>query len=311
VDPPRTDAAATKPASAATLGGAVTPTSAVTPNSATTLGGVPTPSNVATPGGAPTLGGLSTAGGESMPVASPPLPTVQGEPSGFASASTEVFPAVGPEPAPPQDMTAAPLAPAAYRSPATVTPPPAAQYPSGQQYPGQPYQQSHEVYPGQRYQQDPYSTAYADEGVSTGRSRATLIGAAVAAGVALVAVAGLGAVVLNRDDAPPPASDAVTAAPAVSGPPPGDLKLRDDLVTITLTWTDPSGGAVPFMVAGGRAGLALGVMATVEPGRTSHTINGLSSRVDYCFTVLAVYSTDSFATSSQVCTKRERSTPPS
>lgn len=65
------------------------------------------------------------------------------------------------------------------------------------------------------------------------------------------------------------------------------------------------------MVAGGRAGLALGVMATVEPGRTSHTVNGLSSRVDYCFTVLAVYSTDSFATSSQVCTNRERSTPPS
>jgi hypothetical protein len=103
----------------------------------------------------------------------------------------------------------------------------------------------------------------------------------------------------------------VTAAPAATGPPPGDLKLRDDVVTITLSWTDPSGGSVPFMVAGGRAGSALGVMATVEPGRTSHTVNGLSSRVDYCFTVLAVYSTDSFATSGQVCTDRERSTPPS
>lgn len=270
-----------------------------------------TPDSEATPSSATTMDGQSTAGGESMLVASATMSTVQGEPSGFASASTEVFPAVGPAPAPPQDTTAASLTPVTYGPPATLTHPPAAQYPSGQQYPGQPYQQSHEVYPGQRYQQDTYSAAYADESVSAGRSRATLIGAAVAAGVALVAVAGLGAVVLNRDDAPPPTGGAVTAAPAVTGPPPGDLKLRDDVVTITLTWTDPSGGAVPFMVAGGRAGLALGVMATVEPGRTSHTVNGLSSRVDYCFTVLAVYSTASFATSSQVCTNRERSTPPS
>ncbi|WP_439117065.1 fibronectin type III domain-containing protein [Micromonospora lupini] len=237
------------------------------------------------------------------------LSTAQGEPSGLASASTEVFPAVGPAPAPPPDTTAEQLA--TYPPPVTPTYPPAAQYAASQQYPGQPYQQSHEVYPGQHYRQDAYSTAYADEGGSTSRSRATLIGTAVAAGVALVAVVGLGAVVLNRDDAPPPPGATVVATPSASGPPPGDLKLRDDLVTITLTWTDPSGGAVPFMVAGGRAGLALGVMATVEPGRTSHTVNGLSSRVDYCFTVLAVYSTDSFATSGQVCTNRERSTPPS
>lgn len=160
----------------------------------------------------------------------------------------------------------------------------------------------------------PYRQAYADEGGgSTGRNRATLIGAVVASGVAAVALAGLGAVVLTRDD-PPPAgtgAPAPTVAVTATGPPPGDLKLRDDSVTITLSWTDPSDGAVPFMVAGGRAGSALGVMATVDPGRTSYTVNGLSPRVDYCFTVLAVYSTDNFATSGQVCTTRERSTPPS
>ncbi|RQX19721.1 hypothetical protein DDE19_03125, partial [Micromonospora ureilytica] len=100
-----------------------------------------------------------------------------------------------------------------------------------------------------------------------------------------------------------------TAPPA--GPAPGDLKLRDDSNTITLTWTDPTGGAVPFMVAAGRAGQALRVMATVDPGRTSYTVNGLNSRVDHCFTVLAVYSTDSFATSGQVCTAREREATPS
>ncbi|MGC4880613.1 fibronectin type III domain-containing protein [Micromonospora sp. DT43] len=275
-----------------------------------TPGGETTPDGETTAASAAIVGDRSAAGGESLPIVNSTLSTVQGEPSGLASASTEVFPAVGPAPAPPRDATAGSVAPVTY-PPATPTHPPAAQYPGSQQYPGQPYQHSHEVYPGQHYQQAAYSDPYTDEGGSTGRNRATLIGAAVAAGVALVAVAGLGVVVLNRDDAPPPPGAAVTATPSAAGPPPGDLKLRDDVATITLTWTDPSGGAVPFMVAGGRAGLALGVMATVEPGRTSHTVNGLSSRVDYCFTVLAVYSTDSFATSGQVCTNRERSTPPS
>ncbi|WP_233579237.1 fibronectin type III domain-containing protein [Micromonospora sp. BL4] len=201
--------------------------------------------------------------------------------------------------------------PGPFVSPANAAPtypPPVAPAPAPEQFSIQ------ERYPGQQYHpgQDGYRPAYADEG-SKVRGRGTLIGAVVAAGVAVVAVAGLGAVVLNRDDAPPPTTGTAptTAAPTAAGPPPGDLKLRDDSVTITLTWTDPSEGAVPFMVAGGRAGQALGVMATVDPGRTSYTVNGLNSRVDYCFTVLAVYSTDSFATSGQVCTERERSTPPS
>ncbi|MBM7489619.1 hypothetical protein JOD64_000841 [Micromonospora luteifusca] len=181
------------------------------------------------------------------------------------------------------------------------------QYPTQDQYP------TPALYPGQQYHPvpDPYRPAYADEGGSAGRSRATLIGAVVAAGVAVVAVAGLGAVVLTRDDPPPSGTAPAAAGPTAAGPPPGDVKLRDDSTTITLTWTDPSGGAVPFMVAAGRAGQPLGVMATVDPGKTSYTVNGLNSRVDHCFTVLAVYSTDSFATSGQVCTARERTTPSS
>ncbi|GGO14314.1 hypothetical protein GCM10011576_25260 [Micromonospora parathelypteridis] len=197
--------------------------------------------------------------------------------------------------------------------------PPQGQYPGQDQYPTQnqyPIQQQYPTqapYPGQQYPpvQDAYRPAYADEGGSAGRSRATLIGALVAAGVAVVAVAGLGAVVLTRDDSPPSGTRPTAAGPAAAGPPPGDLKLRDDLTTITLTWTDPSGGAVPFMVAAGRAGQPLGVMATVDPGKTSYTVNGLNSRVDHCFTVLAVYSTDSFATSAQVCTARQRTVPSS
>ncbi|MFI7491419.1 fibronectin type III domain-containing protein [Micromonospora echinaurantiaca] len=147
-----------------------------------------------------------------------------------------------------------------------------------------------------------------EEPESGGRSRTTVVVAVVAAVAAVAAVAGVGALVLGRDAAPPaepaPSASASVAA-TTAGPPPTDLKLRDDTATITLTWTDPSDGAVPFMVAGGRTGQALGVMASVDPGQTTYTVNGLNSRVDYCFTVLAVYSTDSFATSGQVCTERE------
>ncbi|WP_327031245.1 fibronectin type III domain-containing protein [Micromonospora sp. NBC_01740] len=147
-----------------------------------------------------------------------------------------------------------------------------------------------------------------------GRNRTAVIVAVVVAVLAVVALVGVGVLVLNRDAAPPagPGSPSA-AAPSASaaGPPPGGLTLKDDSATITLNWTDPAGGGVPFMVAGGRTGQALGVMATVDPGRTSYTVNGLNSRVDYCFTVLAVYSTDSFATSGQVCTEREGDTPSS
>ncbi|SCE63935.1 Fibronectin type III domain [Micromonospora matsumotoense] len=133
---------------------------------------------------------------------------------------------------------------------------------------------------------------------------------AVVAGVVVLLAAGgtIGAVTLDRNaDGPTRSTD--TAPRQTAGPAPGDLKLRDDAATITVTWSDPSDGSVPFMVAGGRTGRALGVMATVDPGQTSFTVNGLNAEVDYCFTVLAVYSTDAFATSGQVCTDRVRPSP--
>ena len=140
-----------------------------------------------------------------------------------------------------------------------------------------------------------------------GRNRTVLALVVGGAVLAVVAAVGVGAVLLNREAAPPPAPVPASgaASPKVAGPPPGDLALRDDSTTVTVTWTDPTNGGVPFVVAGGRAGQKLGVMATVDAGQTRYTVNGLSAKLDYCFTVLAVYSTDSYATSGQVCTDRE------
>ncbi|TDC30962.1 hypothetical protein E1166_28375 [Micromonospora sp. KC213] len=135
---------------------------------------------------------------------------------------------------------------------------------------------------------------------------------AVVVGVLVVAVAGLvGTVLLGGGEVPPgPAGSRPSpVAPRATGAPPDNLTLRDNGTSVTIKWSDPTNGGVPFMVAGGRAGTTLGVMGSVEAGQTSYTLNGLSGTVDYCFTVLAVYSTDAFATSGQVCTDRGRRSP--
>ncbi|TWJ20804.1 hypothetical protein JD76_00903 [Micromonospora endolithica] len=117
---------------------------------------------------------------------------------------------------------------------------------------------------------------------------------------------GVGAVLADRY----PAASSAPATSSASSPPPADLALRDEGASVTVNWSDPSGGAVPFMVAGGQAGKTLRVLTTVDPGRTTWTVNGLSSRLDYCFTVVAVYSTDVAATSEQVCTVRDGTAAP-
>lgn len=144
--------------------------------------------------------------------------------------------------------------------------------------------------------------------VSEWRGRGAVVVAALAAAVAVLAAVVV-VVVTLVDGAEPPAGPVPSAGPTAAGDPPTDLKLRDDGATITITWTDPTAGTVPFVVAGGRAGQTLSAMASIDPGTTRYTVNGLNPRLDYCFTVLAVYSTETYATSGQVCTNRGGSSP--
>ncbi|WP_244454452.1 fibronectin type III domain-containing protein [Micromonospora echinofusca] len=176
-------------------------------------------------------------------------------------------------------------------------------------------------HPGHTSDGYPPSGAYPQQPAGSRGRTATVIAGAAAA-VAVLAVVGAVLVVVDvlgdkSEPAPPAAGPSTTspaappsAAPTVDGAPPTDLRLRDDSSTITISWRDPSGGAVPFVVAGGRSGQKLGAMATIDPGQSSYTINGLNPRVDYCFTILAVYSTNTYATSGQVCTNRGTSAAP-
>ena len=102
-------------------------------------------------------------------------------------------------------------------------------------------------------------------------------------------------------DTTPPAP--TTPAP-LDSPPPTNVTIKDNGGWITLTWVDPSGGKVPFIVAGGREGSTSAPLETVPPGRTTSTIYGLNVNYNYCYTVTAVWSSELIVPSIRICTRR-------
>ncbi|MFB9335545.1 tetratricopeptide repeat protein [Actinoplanes octamycinicus] len=93
-------------------------------------------------------------------------------------------------------------------------------------------------------------------------------------------------------------------SPALAGNPPTGVKLSDLGTKIDVSWTDPANATASFMVTMAHPGEQLKPVSTVGPGQTSRRIEGLSSSLEYCFAVVAVYATNKFATSAQVCTDR-------
>jgi hypothetical protein len=127
------------------------------------------------------------------------------------------------------------------------------------------------------------------------------------AGAALAAVLLIGAAVavvalLGRPERPGAGTAASPSAAAPAAP--RDVRLRDNGVSVTLTWTDPTSGSVPFVIAEGRAGGQLRALQPLPAGQTAYTLNGLNPTLDYCFAVVATYSTNAVATSDPVCTDR-------
>ena len=134
--------------------------------------------------------------------------------------------------------------------------------------------------------------------------------------IVLLVAGGLGAggaLWLRRGAGSPGVGPSATASAdpgTVTGPahkPPADVKLRDSGDHATLTWTDPTGGTVPFLISVGRSGQHQLPYATVAAGTTSYPINGLNVNYDYCFVVIAVYSANDLVTSELVCTRRHLS----
>src|SRR5690606_9162986 len=77
-------------------------------------------------------------------------------------------------------------------------------------------------------------------------------------------------------------ANATPTAPPTSPAPSGLRIVTDDGGTVTLSWSDPSDGDVPFVVSGARDGDALTAIATVPAGETATTIYGLNDNFNYC-----------------------------
>jgi hypothetical protein len=158
----------------------------------------------------------------------------------------------------------------------------------------------------------PYQRAPGDSGYQTGpeqrpyEKRGIGLFAAIAAVLAaIIAVAALVFVLARRGDDRP--SD--PNVPTLGGQAPTDVRLSDEGSKIRLRWTDPSAGTVSFMVAMGHPGEELRPVATLVPGETSYEMGALNAGLDYCFTVIAVYRGNQFATSTQTCTARSPGDP--
>jgi hypothetical protein len=134
-------------------------------------------------------------------------------------------------------------------------------------------------------------------------TRGPLIAMALITLVVVVAGVAIGLVLFHRGT-PSAGSPSATASSAPARLAPGHVQLRDDGVSVTLTWSDPTAGRVPFVVAGGRAGETSRALQTLPPGSTAYTLNGLNPALNYCFTVVAVYTTNEVATSALTCTQR-------
>jgi hypothetical protein len=206
------------------------------------------------------------------------------------------------QPAPPQP------APPSYHQPATPPAPPAfPQSGVGYHQPPPPgpvhfdqsrYDQPH---PGPHIVSAPpiTSASPASTGDSSYSRKAPAVFAAIAAvlGV-IIAVVALVVVLADRGDDPD--SD----VPTLSGPAPSDVRMRDYGSSVRLSWADPANGRASFVITGGRPGEQLRPMGQVGPTTTTFDLQGLNADLDYCFAIVAVYTTSQFSTSPQTCTSR-------
>jgi hypothetical protein len=140
-------------------------------------------------------------------------------------------------------------------------------------------------------------------------------------GVALVASLGaailIAAIVIAMQVFGPTEPSAPAAGPASAAPSeaaalaPGDVRIRDDGGSVTLTWTDPSEGTVAFIVAGAREGEAFKALESVPAGRTMLVLYGLNVGHNYCFTVSAIWAPEVITPSIRTCTSRLSTAPTS
>ena len=133
-------------------------------------------------------------------------------------------------------------------------------------------------------------------------------GAAVVAFVMAISAVFIVKGLRNRPASPTllPATTAkatATLKPTDAGAP-RNVQLADGGSSVTLKWTDSTPGSVQFAVLGGQRGAEPKLQKVLSPGTTTLTLQGLSTDADYCYIVMAILSTESYARAPEVCTHR-------
>ncbi|MEV4280795.1 hypothetical protein [Actinoplanes xinjiangensis] len=143
--------------------------------------------------------------------------------------------------------------------------------------------------------------AFASSAPATVRtSHRSRVFAAIAAGVAVIAVA---AVLVRPGDESEPA--AAVAGAVQAGP--ATVTLHDAGASVMVLWKQPNDGVARYTITGGPAGAAPQPLGVTGGDTSAYQVQGLDPARDYCFAVTAGYDGDGSATSPQACTSR---TPP-
>jgi hypothetical protein len=148
----------------------------------------------------------------------------------------------------------------------------------------------------------PAQPTYEQPAYPPSRKGPAIFAAIAAVLAAAIAVVALVVVLAQRDD---PGNGTDPNVPTLGGgPPPTGVQVRDYGTSVEITWTNPGEGKNSTIITGGHPGEVLKPMGEVGPGETRFELRGLNDQLDYCFAVVAVYGTDSFASSAQSCTTR-------
>jgi hypothetical protein len=143
------------------------------------------------------------------------------------------------------------------------------------------------------------------------RRRGGTVLAVLAASVAVLLVAAVVVVALNhkpaKQNAADPEPSATQTVKLTTDGAPTNVRLQDKQTSITLTWTDPSGGVAPIVVLGARANDPPQYLKQLDPGTTTYTQDGVNDSYDHCYVVAAFYranGSEVAARSGLVCTHR-------
>jgi tetratricopeptide (TPR) repeat protein len=136
-------------------------------------------------------------------------------------------------------------------------------------------------------------------GVHLAAVTATCLAALLAVAGAVVAVANRPVGAAEHRPAGTPGTPARAPRPA-----PRDLVLRDEGTSITVSWSDPSGGTAQVLLAVAEAGQPTGPLRGLAAGTREKKITDLDAVVDYCVVLAEIYPDDAAARAAQVCTHR-------